>query len=192
MPLLYIGNVTHQRHEVYYRLDFITQGSAAYRASMAKKVSIEPGQQIPVGGDLLPEQAQIIMDQLSIYGGLGVDELKKVPPKRITYLMSYGKAIPAKLIHMADEHNKYLMANEGDLRRRNAAIAAHPVVDNQIDNLKRFDVEMIEVPPEAGDPDPVGKPIDFGAHIDPTARETPNQPPPPPRLSRAERRRNRG
>jgi hypothetical protein len=170
---LYIANVTHQKQEVYYRLDFIDEGNAALRANNVKKVMIEPGRQVTVGGDLMQEQAQLIMDQLSIYGGVGVEELSRLPAsKRVAYLMSFGKEIPMRSIRMMDEHNKYLMTGEGDTRRRMAAIAAHPIVDQHIDNLKKLDVEMLEMPPEPGEPDPVGKPLDFGAHIDPSARET--------------------
>jgi hypothetical protein len=175
---LYIANTTHQRQEVYYRLDFVPEGSSALRANNVKKIIIEPGRQVTVGGDLLPEQAQTIMDQLAIYGGIGVEEVSRIPNnKKVSYLMSFGKEIPMKLIRMMDEHNKWIMTGEGDERRRMAAIAAHPVIDSQIDNLKRLDIEMVEAPPEAGDPDPVGKPLDFGAHIDPTAKETKPRPP---------------
>jgi hypothetical protein len=169
---LFIANVTHQRQVAFYRLDFVQEGNAALRANNVKNAPIEPGRQVTVGGDLTPEQAQLIMDQLAIYGGVGIEELSRLPNnKRVTYLMSYGKEIQMKHIKMMDEHNKYLMTGEGDTRRRMAAIAMHPLVDDKIDNLKKLDIEMLEVPPEPGDPDPLGKPLDFGAHIDPSAKE---------------------
>jgi hypothetical protein len=171
---LFIANTTHQRQEVFYRLDFVQEGSSALRANNVKKVTIDAGRQVSVGGDLIPDQAQLIMDQLSPYGGVGVDELSRLPNnKKVTYLMSFGKEIPMKLIRMMDEHNKSLLTGQGDHRRQLAAVAMHPIVTEQIDTLKKLDIEMVEVPPEPGEADPVGKPLDFGAHVDPTAaRET--------------------
>lgn len=182
---LHIANVTHQTQEFFWRLDFHQEGNAALRANNVKKVVIPPGRQVTVGGDLLPEQAQLIMDQAAIYGGIGVEELPRLPNnKKVTYLLSFGKEIPMKSIRMMDEHNKYLATQEGDNRRRMAAIAMHPVVDQQIDNLKKLDVEMVEVPPEPGEPDPVGKPLDFGAHVDPTAPVLNERKAPAPRRNR--------
>lgn len=168
---LYISNVTSQRRVVFYRLDFVNEGNPAARANNLKNITIDAGKQITIGGDLTPEQAQMIMDQLAIYGAVGVEEINRLPRVKIPYVLSFGKEIPMRIIRMVDEHNKNLLTNEGNKRREQAAIAAHPLVDQQIDNLKRFDVEMLEVPPEPGDPEPVGKPLDFGAHIDPNARE---------------------
>jgi hypothetical protein len=181
---LYAANVTHQRREFYYRRDFIAEGSSFIRQNNSRRVVIEPGRQVAIEGDLLPDQAQVIMDQMAIYGGVGVEEFNRVPLKQIVYLMSYGKEVPLKMIHMAKEHNQELLTNEGDVRRRNAAIAAHPVIDGQIDSLKKLDIEMLEVPPERGEPDPVGKTLDFGAHVDPNARRADDAPSKGGRLSR--------
>jgi hypothetical protein len=165
------------RQTVFYRLDFVHEGNAAQRVNNLKHIVIEPGRQVTVGGDLTLNQAQTIMDQLSPYGGVGVEELNRLPPQKIAYVMSLEKTIPARAIKIIDEHNNELLTASGDLRRRQAAIAAHPVVDQKIDGLKRLDIEMLEVPPEAGDPETVGKPLDFGVHLDPNARES-NQAPP--------------
>lgn len=169
---LYIANVTRQYQNVFYRLDFFIQGNAAQRSSGLKQISIAPGQQVTVGGDLTLDQAQTIMDQLSPYGGLGVEEISRIPNVKIAYLMSLDKPVPAKLIRLLDEHNRERLTGEGDERRRNAAIAAHPGVDEKIDGLKLLDIEMLEIPPGLGDPEPVGKPLDFGVHLDKNARET--------------------
>jgi hypothetical protein len=174
---LFIANVTRQRQVVNFRLDFINEGNAAQRSSGAKQITLEPGQQGTIGGDLDPNQAQLLMDQLSVYGGIGVEEINRLPKFRLAYILSYGKAIPTRIIQMVHEHNNNLLTVDGDVRRRNAAIAAHPLVEQQIDGLKRLDIEMLEVPPEAGEADPLGKPLDFGAHLERNARET-NQPPP--------------
>jgi hypothetical protein len=169
---LYVANVTRQRQTVFYRLDFIHEGNAAQRVNSLKHIVIEPGRQVTVGGDLNLAQIQTIMDQLSPYGGVGVEELNRLPPHRLVYIMAVDKVIPVRAIRLVEEHNSELLAASGDKRRREAAIAAHPIVDQQIDGLKKLDIEMLEVPPEAGDPDTVGKPLDFGVHLDKNARES--------------------
>lgn len=183
---LYIANITHQRHVVNYRLDFVQEGNAALRANNTKQVILLPGEQKTIGGDLTQTQAQMIMDQLTPEG-VGVEEINRLPLVKVAYVLSFGKAIPTKILHLVNEHNKNLLTKEGDIRRRQAAIAAHPLVDQQIDNLKRLDIEMIEVPPEPGEPESVGRPLDFGVHLDPSAKEADGRPAPR-KQSRAERR----
>jgi len=186
---LFVANVTHQRCQFFYRLDFNQEGTARMRAQNdVKSVIIEPGRQVTIGGDLMPEQAQLIMDQASLYGGVGVEEIPRLDNnKKVVFLLSFGKEIPMKQIRMMDEHNKFLLTGLGDTRRRMAAIAMHPIVDQQIDSLKRLDVEMVEAPPEPGDPEPVGKPLDFGVHLDPNARVESKTKPPKARKSRRPR-----
>jgi hypothetical protein len=174
---LHLANVTRQRQTVFYRLDFIHEGNAAQRVNSLKHIVVEPGRQVTVGGDLTLPQVQSIMDQLSPYGGVGIEELSRLPQHKIAYLLSVDKPIPSRAIKLIDEHNSELLTYAGDKRRQDAAIATHPMVERQIDNLKRLDIEMLEVPPEAGDPDTVGKPLDFGAHLDPNARDSTRAPP---------------
>lgn len=172
---LYIGNCTRQRRVVYYRLDFNMDGSidANQRVRSLKQVTVEAGKQVICGGDLHLNQIQSIMDQLTPVGGVGVEQLGRLPKHTISFLLSIDKQIPARSFYDVHEHNKAILKGEGDTRRQIAAVGANAIVERHIDaTVNKFEVELEQMAPNADEPVPEGKPLAFGARIDKKAIDT--------------------
>lgn len=146
---LYIANCTHQRQEVNYRLDFVEPGTGHLIIGIKKpfnKIIIESGRQVAI--DLKhTSQADAIMQQLGRVGGRTVGEKNRLPRAVVPYLMQVEKMVPAQLIEEVFNHNRGILAIDGDLRRQQAAVAAgnatvqRALEGNTIKAVKGFEVE---------------------------------------------------
>jgi hypothetical protein len=169
MVYLYGANCTQQRQVIWYRLDFNTEGDARQRANALKQISVDPGKQVPIGGNLEHlSQVDEIMKQLALVGGVGVEEFNRLPKnKQVVYLLSTGKPVPGRMIEEAHAHNRAVLRAQGQVRREQAAIGVNEIVERHIDaTVSKFDVEMEQMPPVAGEETPQGQPLVFGAHVD--------------------------
>lgn len=170
MPHLFIANCTRKRQLVFYRLDFTSEGmhDPEARVRGLKQVGpIAPGQQASAGGDMHLSQIQSVMDQLSPCGGVGIEELSRLPKHEVVYVMSIGRQVPMSAIKEVHEHNLEILNYQGEASRRRAAIGVNGIVEQYIDaTINKFDVEMEQMPPEPGEPDAPGKMLKFGVHVD--------------------------
>jgi len=187
MAQLFIFNVTPQKQEVCYRMDFSKDGLRDMADAMRsfRKLIVESGRQAPIPGDLHPAQAQSIMDQLAPVGGVGTEELNRLPRVRIAYIMSLGRPVTRREVEKVQQHNTGVLTTEGQEIRKRAAIASNDMVAkavaaNQEENarLTGFEMSVEEGPAEPGmEPAIPHKPVAEGYRIgDPAEAPSPPRP----------------
>lgn len=135
MAKLYVANCSRQYQEVHYRLDYNEAGRQDQnsRFQPAKRMTIPPGRQVVLGGDMHIKQIEDVIDQLSKYGMVGVVDvprLKTVAP----LVFNIELAVPAEIIRKVQQINAGVMIEQGKVRRQKAAIAVDDIVQRTVNN----------------------------------------------------------
>lgn len=177
MPKLYVANCTRQNYNCQYRLDFTANGEPVPtgRFHPAKSQVINPGRQVVLGGtDMHMTQIEDIVEQLKIYGMIGVSEINELQGQKAPYLFDVNKPISTNDIRRVVDHNDGVAVIDGRKRRANAAVVVNDVLAHKIDSeMKPVDVEFEQLQQsEAGE-----KTIGEGYRIDPAAPGPKGQPP---------------
>lgn len=174
MARLFVANCTAHNQIVSYRVDFVPEGQTVSVARRAPRFQpIPSGRQVALGGDLDVGQIKEIVEQLNVFGMVGVVDLRGKLPGFIPYLFDIDKAIPKALIKRVVDHNKGVQILEGQARRRKAALAAN---DALISKLAEVNVDVAD----GAEPFTVGyeqldvseldeKPIGEGYKVEPAA-----------------------
>lgn len=137
MPHLYIANTTRQRQIIYYRLDFNFEGNPnAQNGKACPSVPIEPGKQMMITGDHLHmKQIESIVSQLSRYGLQGESDIRAAKGKQrfvIPFVFNVGAVVSKKVIEDVLARNEALVGNQGQERRRLAAINVNHKVQTTV------------------------------------------------------------
>ena len=133
MPRLYVANVTKQLQIVYFRLDVNPDGTRDPEEKfrlMPKSQAIRPGQQAPLGGELLAAHVATVMLQLQKYGLIEESAVRRHRGK-FTLICS-DRPISAETIRYADDRNQGIKEQEGRTRRQKAAVAANTAVAQRV------------------------------------------------------------
>lgn len=157
MAKLFIANATHQRREVFYRLDVDKSGSLDPndQRRAPRKITVEPGRQVFIN-DLHSAQATSIIEQLARIGATSAGDGNRFPRGRsVPYVLNVDSYVPKRLLEQAHAHNKGVLTQSGADRRKRAAVAANDVVKKHVEEsdatLKAFEVGVEEQPPEPGE-----------------------------------------
>lgn len=135
MPRLYIANCTRQNRVINYRLDYHPE-QGKRRFTPARSQTVQPGQQINLGGDLNIGQIEDVIDQLNKLGMVGAVEVKRAKGGNpIPFVFSIDKAIPRPIIEEVLSHNRGALILSGERRRQLAAIAGNEALINKIGQM---------------------------------------------------------
>ncbi len=168
MPRLFIANCTRQRQEVFYRLDFSSDGIRLERQA-PKKIVIESGRQTSLDLKHI-SQSNAIIDQLAKVGGRRVEEQGRLPKKVIPYLLAQDKTVPIKLIEQVHAHNMGVLNETSEVRRKHAAIAGSEVVQQAVaaanGTINKFQAEVVQDTSDGAEMPRDAKPVDIGMEVD--------------------------
>lgn len=170
MTYLYVANVTRQNMAVYYRTDFMDDGSAGrrLRAPPARHQNIPPGKQIPLGGDMPFETVKDIVEQLNRYNMVGEVDVSKLRDRRgfVPLVFNIDKPVSEKALRAVVAHNSGVKVDEGKDRRKKAAIAASSALVEQVaEQPPLFEVEIEQLDVSEADE----KRIEEGFRVSPSA-----------------------
>ena len=151
MSKLFVANVSKQNHIIYFRLDYDKAGQplgiGIFRPANASPV-VGSGRQVQLGGDLHMNQVASIILQLSVYGAINEDEVKRTRG-RITYICQVDRPVSTEAIRLANNHNNGILEDDGRSRRKRAAVAANASVDLQLQSqmepqppVREFDMSV--------------------------------------------------
>lgn len=128
---LFIAVCVRQKQRIFYRLDFTSTGQPApQQGTLPKHQDIDPGAQVPIGGDLHETQAESIIKQLTVFGLQPAEEVNRL--RGLTpYIYSKGKPVSKAQIEKAFNHNQGILARDGRQRREAAAIAAGSAIESE-------------------------------------------------------------
>ena len=131
---LYIANPTSQEQIICYRLDYSSEGehNANSRHMPARQQPCPSGRQIQLGGDFHAMQIKEIIEQLTTFGLLRVEDVSRLGRMPVTYIASVDKPVPADVIRKIRDHNSSLLVEEGRERRKKAAVASSDIVQNTV------------------------------------------------------------
>src|ERR1700680_4580579 len=144
MSRLCIANPTLQHQIICYRLDYSKEGelNANSKYQPARQQDCAPGRQVLIGGDFHPMQIKEIVEQLTTFGLIKIEDVTRLGRMPVTYIASVDKAVPAAVIQMVRDHNSQLRVEEGHERRKKAAVASEQIVQNTVANqLADFGIE---------------------------------------------------
>ena len=171
MARLFIANVTRQRYVVYYRLD---AGQTNGLFTAPKQITIEPGRQTPVGGDLDKPQLDTIINQLNVFGMVGEVDV----PNNLTgvheLVFNIDRPVSDRALRALVAHNAQVKVAEGDQRRQRAAIGANEALkvataNAEIDPPSEFDLEFEQMEQAADE-----SRIEQGFHVKANLAEVPS------------------
>lgn len=183
---LFIANPTRQTQVVHYRLDLDEAGgrNPNSRFQPARQQEVRPGRQVQLGGDMHLDQVNEVIDQLKIYGIIGVVDTKRLKAADLNnlrrsvvpYIFNIDQPVPAEAIRTVKDHNEALLVRDGGKRREKAAVASSDLIQKTVaqqfaeagipaepSNRQTFGIEQ-EEQSEAGE-----RPIAEGFRIDPNA-----------------------
>lgn len=127
MPTIHIANCTRQNRVIHFRLNFRQQLASGMSAfTPATRRDIKPGQQVRIEADNI-DSAQSIVEQLQVYGMIGVEEISRVR-HFVPLICNTGKAITVQQIRQVMGFNAGIRESEGRDRRRKAAVASNDAV----------------------------------------------------------------
>lgn len=128
---LYIANCTRQNQTIYYRLDYDNNGNPKEaertRFQPALQQTIPAGRQAQLGTDFHKVQVTEIVDQLARYGLIGVVDVPR-QKQMAPYVFNIDKPVPADIMRKVSDCNSSVLIEQGQLRRRRAAIEANGAV----------------------------------------------------------------
>lgn len=159
---LYIANVSQQIHTVNYRLP---------ENPKALSQPIGAGAQILVANrELTDKEIDSVIDQLSRYGLIGVEDVKN-SRKQFPWVYSVGKPVPADIMRLAVFRNIGVLSEKGQKARMAAAIATNNAIDNMADAENLPAVQALSMSVEEEKPGDIEraegeKPIAEGVRMD--------------------------
>ena len=148
MSTLYVANTTHQVFRWFYRLDFsIGQSELQAKIRPPREQPIAPGRQERIPGDLHIGQIEELVSQLTDFGAVSFDEVKRCDKAKVIPLIwSVEKPISKAAIEYILDHNKKVLREQGKRRREMAAIVSSESLAEKLINEPRvFDVEFEEI-----------------------------------------------
>lgn len=143
---MFIANCTKQPWEVWFRIP-------GTRDARTQAIGVLGQEQI--SGDLMPEEVDAIVEQLSIYGMVHVNEVDRAKPF-VGLCYSLDKPISVSKIGHTLEHNQEIMERRGEETRKAAAIKTsdfldHQLRDQDLPNLKMLEMTIEEKAPKNAD-----------------------------------------
>lgn len=133
MTRLYVANCTRQFQEIHFRLDFASNENPMGRVPPAKRQTIPPGRQVPLGGDLHMTQVDDIVSQLKPYGLIGVADIGRV--KGFTpYVFNVDKPVTPAQMRDVIQSNAEVKLKDGKDLRQMAAVASNEAVAHTVAN----------------------------------------------------------
>lgn len=142
MPTLYVANLTRQVREFLYKLP--EQG--------LRRQMIPIGQQIRVAGIENTEQIRVVLEHYYRYGMKSVEDAMK--SKTFTGLCySIDKPVKIDQMEIGIAANDAVLVQRGQQVRKEAAIAAAHLADQQVDGrLKNTETTITEERKDGGEP----------------------------------------
>jgi hypothetical protein len=132
---IFIANTTEQEQLICYRVDFNKDGSpkdAVRRFQPARQQSIKGGSQAQLGGDMHKAQIDAIVEQLGVYGLIHVDDVARMPNRKVPYVYNLDGYVPADIMRRVMFHNGCVLAEDGKQRRAAAAVATNELVQHAV------------------------------------------------------------
>jgi hypothetical protein len=145
---LYVANPTAQKQLICYRVDHDNNGNLKdtnRRFSGASQQEIGPGLQAQLGSDMHENQVADVIEQLARYGMVDVSDVSSLPARKVPYICSKGKPVPASVMERVKFHNENVLTSAGAERRKAAAVASNAIVQNTVHN--QFAAERIPAEP---------------------------------------------
>ncbi len=142
---MYVANPTRQNQVVCYRLDINRDGELKDMSRTfqpARQQDIPPGRQVQLGSDFHIKQIEDIVDQLTVYGMIGVVDLPRIPKPDLAnlrggvvpYIFNLDSPVPASAIRQVLAHNEAVLIEDGRDRRKKAAVASSDIVQHTVAN----------------------------------------------------------
>jgi len=135
---LYIANATMQNRIANLRVPEVTKNI---------QLNIARGRQVRVPKDLAQQDVDSIVEQMSKYGSIKIDEIgsKRSYATTIPYILSVDKPVPVTAIKRVLDHNKGVLKLRGDEVRQQAALASSQVMEEAAPGtLDNFETTLIE------------------------------------------------
>lgn len=128
MPAIHIANCTKQNHTIHFRTDYrqVLASGMKTAFSPATRRDIKPGQQVKIEADTI-DGAQAIVEQLAVYGMIGVAEISRAR-HFVPLIFNMEKSVSAHQIKQVMGFNVGIRQLEGRDRRRKAAVAVNEAV----------------------------------------------------------------
>jgi hypothetical protein len=146
---IYVVNATGQNKVFNYRLDYLVDEEGRKIVGTAKPyrtLTVPARQQIQLGGDWDPIQAQTIIEQLeeAAVGGVHVNNVRTAKKMGLVRLVwNEDKAINRAICDDVFHHNVSYLSSEGERRRRHMALANSVTADTANDReSSAFSVEV--------------------------------------------------
>lgn len=136
MTKLFVANCTRQVQEVHFRLDFTDAGQPNPQARFqpAKRMTIPPGRQVPLGGDLHMSQVDDVTKQLETFGLTALADVPRSRGKLIPLLYNVDTPLKPSQIEAVMNANAGILVEQGRERRQAASIATNALVDQVVAN----------------------------------------------------------
>ena len=158
---IYVLNATGQNQIFNYRLDYMVDDKGNRMPGTAKpyrSLSIPARQQIPLGGDWNPIQAQEIIQQLEneAVGGVHLMAIKTAKARgQVRLVWQQDKAIPRAICDDVFHHNVGYLSTEGERRRKQMALGNNATADAAIgEEASSFAIEVETIEPASDSVDP--------------------------------------
>lgn len=152
---IFVLNATGQHVSFGYRFDFLVDDEGRKIPGTAKPyrtIPIPARSQIPLGGDWNPVQAQELIQQLErpAAGGVNVSDIRTAKAQgQVRLVWSYDKPIPRAICDDVFNHNVNFLANEGERRRKQMALANSVAADAAIgETSSAFAIEVETIEPD--------------------------------------------
>jgi hypothetical protein len=157
---LYIANPTHQPQTVFWRSEINESGTYDERRARngLRSVDIGPRKQVALPDFVDIKQVQAVMDRLAKVGGVGTEELNRLPRARLAYIMSVDRRVTDAEIQKVSAHNRGVAMTGGTVRRKAAALAANAAVERMLEqtadaNVRNMTVEFEQQPDQLASED---------------------------------------
>lgn len=151
---VYVLNATGQDQLFNYRLDYMVDDKGYRMPGNAKpyrSLAIPARQQIQLGGDWNPVQAQEIIEQIEkpSCGGVHLLSIKTAKAKgQVRLVWQQDKPIPRAICDDVYHHNVHYLSSEGERRRQQMALGNNATADAAIgDTASAFSIEVETVEP---------------------------------------------
>jgi len=167
---IFVVNATGQNKVFNYRLDYLVDEDGRKIVGTAKPyrtLTIPARQQIQLGGDWNPVQAQNIIEQLEepAVGGVHVNNIRTAKAKgQVRLVWNQDKPVNRSICEDVFHHNVGFLSNEGERRRKNMALANSATADAA--NAQASSAFSVEVETVEADPDAVSPSIEAGYRVE--------------------------
>lgn len=158
---IFVLNATGQNTVFNYRFDFLVDGDGNRMPGTAKPyraLNIPARTQIQLGGDWNPVQYQELVQQLErpACGGVHVNAIKTAKAAgQVRLVWSQDKAISRTIADDVYQHNILYLANSGEERRQQMALANSATTDAAIGEVASafsIEVETVDASSDSASP----------------------------------------